>query len=281
MDSAGNLYLSDTCMEAAAGSGGTGGSGGAQAFPSYGIIWRVDAATGIISPFAGGGPVRLARRWRTGDERDTQVPAGLAMDVWNNIYIADSGNNRIRRVDAVTGIITTVAGNGTAAYAGDGGPATAASLNNPSGVAIDSDGNPELVKNNTSLTLSSSANPAIVGSAITFTAAISPSTATGSVQFSSGGSVIGTGTVANGSASFTTSSLAQGSYAITASYGGDNNDNSSTSATLTQVVNPAAPSAPSNLTATAAGSSQRDHSRRVRLPRKLYGRQPTQHQLHR
>ncbi len=56
-------------------------------------------------------------------------------DASGNIYIADSGNNRIRRVDAVTGIITTVAGNGTASFTGDGGLATAASLNSPDGVS--------------------------------------------------------------------------------------------------------------------------------------------------
>jgi sugar lactone lactonase YvrE len=68
-------------------------------------------------------------------------PAGLAVDSANNLYIADSGNNRIRKVTAATGIITTVAGNGAAGDGGDNGPATAAELNNPRGLAIDSAGN--------------------------------------------------------------------------------------------------------------------------------------------
>jgi sugar lactone lactonase YvrE len=65
----------------------------------------------------------------------------LAVDGAGNLYFTDTGNNRIRRVDAGTGIITTVAGNGNQAFSGDGGPATSASLNEPTGIAIDSTGN--------------------------------------------------------------------------------------------------------------------------------------------
>ena len=50
------------------------------------------------------------------------------MDSAGDIFIADTGNNRIREVNHTTGVITTVAGNGTAGYSGDGGPATAAEL---------------------------------------------------------------------------------------------------------------------------------------------------------
>jgi sugar lactone lactonase YvrE len=64
------------------------------------------------------------------------------VDSANNIYIADSSNNRIRKVTASTGIIVTVAGTGTAGYAGsDGGQATAAKLNAPQGVCVDAAGN--------------------------------------------------------------------------------------------------------------------------------------------
>src|SRR6185437_7943954 len=65
---------------------------------------------------------------------------GLSMDTIGNLYIADASNNRIRRVDT-NGIITTVAGNGNAAYEGDGGAATDGALNNPLGVVVDSQGN--------------------------------------------------------------------------------------------------------------------------------------------
>ncbi len=57
-----------------------------------------------------------------------------------NVYIADHYNNRIRKVTVSTGIITTFAGTGTSSYSGDGGPATAATLNQPHGVALDTSG---------------------------------------------------------------------------------------------------------------------------------------------
>ncbi len=61
------------------------------------------------------------------------------MDSAGNLYIADTGNNRIRKVS--NGVITTVAGNGIAGFSGDNGPATSAQLNYPMGVAVDSAGN--------------------------------------------------------------------------------------------------------------------------------------------
>ncbi len=67
------------------------------------------------------------------------APHDLAFDAEGNLFIADTYNHRIRRIDA-RGLITTVAGNGKAAYTGDIGPATQASLNNPQGIAFDRDG---------------------------------------------------------------------------------------------------------------------------------------------
>jgi hypothetical protein len=63
------------------------------------------------------------------------------VDILGNLYIADTYNGRIRKVDNATGIITTIAGNGSLGYSGDGGPATKAALTNPYGVAVDSAGN--------------------------------------------------------------------------------------------------------------------------------------------
>src|SRR5438045_8185879 len=68
-------------------------------------------------------------------------PFDVAFDTVGNLYFSDTFNNRIRRVDGRTGIITTIAGNGDAGYGGDGGPATAASLNQPYGIALDRAGN--------------------------------------------------------------------------------------------------------------------------------------------
>ena len=114
----------------------------------------------------------------------------------------------------------------------------------------------EVVKAITSAALSSSLNPAPVGSAVKFTATVTPASATGTVQFLDGATVLGSAALASGQASFTTSSLSQGANSITASYGGDAGDAGSNSAVLVETVNPAPPAAPSNLTATAAGSSQ-------------------------
>jgi sugar lactone lactonase YvrE len=68
-------------------------------------------------------------------------PFDLAFDAAGHLYFADTFNHRIRRVDARTGVITTIAGDGTAGYAGDGGPATLAALNEPYGIVVDRAGN--------------------------------------------------------------------------------------------------------------------------------------------
>lgn len=69
------------------------------------------------------------------------LPYGVAVDAVGNLFIADSSNNRIRRVDAGTGIISTYAGNGNSGPFGDGGPATAASLSTPTSITLDGAGN--------------------------------------------------------------------------------------------------------------------------------------------
>lgn len=137
LDFSGDLYISDTCV-AAAGGGGGGGSG---ANGSVSRIWRVDAITGIITSVAGAASSGFSGDGGPATSALLNVPVGLAIDASGDIFVADSSNCRIRRIDAITGVITTVAGNGTAAFAGDGGPATSASLNTPSGVAVDSMGN--------------------------------------------------------------------------------------------------------------------------------------------
>jgi len=137
LDPWGNLYLSETCTTAQGGGGGGGGGG------TGGVarIRRVDAATGIITTVAGGTNSGFAGDGGPATGALLSLPAGLATDATGNIFIADSGNNRIRRIDVGTGYISTVAGNGVAAFAGDGGLATAASLNSPTGVTVDDSGN--------------------------------------------------------------------------------------------------------------------------------------------
>ncbi len=68
-------------------------------------------------------------------------PFDIAFDGAGNLFFSDTFNNRVRRVDAQAGIITTVAGNGDRGYGGDGGPATQAALNEPYGIVLDRAGN--------------------------------------------------------------------------------------------------------------------------------------------
>ncbi|HXI01549.1 MAG TPA: hypothetical protein VNI57_00080, partial [Candidatus Saccharimonadales bacterium] len=79
-------------------------------------------------------------------------PSGIALDAAGDLYIADTRNHRIRRVDAATGIVTTVAGNGLSGAAGDGGPAVQAQLSFPVRVEVDAAGNLYIVDGFTSET---------------------------------------------------------------------------------------------------------------------------------
>jgi hypothetical protein len=87
------------------------------------------------------------------------------------------------------------------------------------------------------VTAISSLNPATVGQSITFSATVTPSAATGTVQFLDGSTVLGTATIGNGAAALTLSNLPVGSHSITAVYSGDANDTASTSAVVAQTVN--------------------------------------------
>ncbi len=91
-------------------------------------------------------------------------------------------------------------------------------------------------KANTTTALTSNPNPSKRRQSVTFTATVSPSMATGTVQFFDGATALGTATLSNGSASFATSQLATGTHSIKAQYGGSSNYNVSTSAVLTQSV---------------------------------------------
>jgi len=104
-------------------------------------VRRVDASTGIITTFAGNGTAGFSGDGGPATSASLNRPQGIAIDTSGNLFLADELNNRIRRVDASTGIITTFAGNGTAGFSGDGGPATSAALSSPTGVALDSSGN--------------------------------------------------------------------------------------------------------------------------------------------
>jgi len=120
-------------------------------FDSHGNLFIADpfnsevreiSTSGVITTYAGnaanpgnggdGGPATQAQ---------LNGPYGIDLDASNNLYIADGNNSNVRRVDAVTHVITTVAGTGTFGYTGDGGQAIAATLGFPSNVKLDSQGN--------------------------------------------------------------------------------------------------------------------------------------------
>jgi sugar lactone lactonase YvrE len=139
-DSAGNLYIAD--------------SGNSR-------IRKVAAGSGVMTTVAGGGTIQIegitapacATLCGDGGPATSAVlylPGSVTVDSSGNLFIADTLNQLIRRVDASTGIITTVAGSytciesqclGEAGYAGDGGAATSAELNFPLGAVVDNDGN--------------------------------------------------------------------------------------------------------------------------------------------
>lgn len=104
-------------------------------------IRKVTAATGIISTVAGNGTSGYSGDGGLAISAELNAPVGVSIDANGNLYIADSGNNRIREVSASTGVITTTAGTGTPGFAGDGGAATNAELNSPHDVKVDSLGN--------------------------------------------------------------------------------------------------------------------------------------------
>jgi len=101
---------------------------------------REVGTNGIILTVAGNGTNGFSGDGQAATNASLSSPAGLAVDAWGNLYIADSGNKRVRRVDT-NGFISTVAGNGDAGYYGDGGPATNAFLELPAAVAEDVFGN--------------------------------------------------------------------------------------------------------------------------------------------
>jgi sugar lactone lactonase YvrE len=103
-------------------------------------VRRVSAA-GIIGTVAGTGAADFGGDGGVAIEAQLNSPAGIALDSFGNLYIADNGNYRVRRVDALLGKIKTIAGNGQMSFSGDAGPATGAALGSPRGVAIDNGGN--------------------------------------------------------------------------------------------------------------------------------------------
>ncbi len=123
LDSAGNVYFGD--------------------FLAYNVVRKVTVSTGIISTVAGTGSTSGAYN---GDNIQATAatlyyPYDVVLDSYNNLYIADRNNNRIRKVDVSTGVITTIVGTGTASSTGDGSAATSATIKGPCYSRFDTSGN--------------------------------------------------------------------------------------------------------------------------------------------
>jgi uncharacterized protein (TIGR03437 family) len=176
-DSAGNLYLTDSdnhtirkvtpqgvisTIAGKPGQGGFSGDGAAATGASLNFpigvavdasgdvyicdndnnrIRKITAATGVITTVAGNGAQGSGGDGGPATSAQFNEPQNVEVDASGNIYISDAGNNRIRKVNASDGVITTVAGIGTPGFSGDGGPATAAQLNAPFNVSVDKDDN--------------------------------------------------------------------------------------------------------------------------------------------
>jgi len=115
-DAGGNLYFSDTFNHR---------------------IRRVDARTGIIATCAGSGAAGYSGDGGPATQAAFNEPYGIAVDRAGNIYVADRHNHCVRRIDGASGMVTTVAGDGSAGFAGDGGAAARAGLVEPNGLAFD------------------------------------------------------------------------------------------------------------------------------------------------
>jgi hypothetical protein len=102
-------------------------------------VREIVSATGLIETIAGTGSAGYGGDGGAATSAVLSQPEGLAFDSANNLYIADTGNNRIREINTA-GIITTIAGNGTAGFGGDNGPAAGGIFDQPEGIAFGPDG---------------------------------------------------------------------------------------------------------------------------------------------
>jgi hypothetical protein len=267
VDGAGNLYIADF---------------------DNNVVRKVDTA-GIITTVAGSGTSGYSGDGGPATAAQLHGPWGVAIGAAGNLFIADRVNHVVREVNA-GGVISTAAGNGSFGYSGDGGPATAAQLAIPGGVALDatediiiSDQDNSVVREvgaaaytvapaATTSAVVASGNPSIWGQSVTFTATVSVTspgagTPTGTVTFKDGSTTLGTGTLqlvgSLDQATFSTTGLSVGSHTITAAYNTDGNFLSSTSAGINQQVNQATPTItwanPSGITyGTALSATQLD-----------------------
>jgi sugar lactone lactonase YvrE len=233
VDASGNIYIGDTHNQCV----------------------RVVDAAGVISTLAGNGHKTYSGDGAAATSASLARPRGLSVDAQGNIYVADSDNNRIR-VIAKTGIITTLAGNGSQGFTGDGGPAVNAMLDTPratavaaTGVVALSDTNNQRVREvssdgdiNTIAGLNSTAGGVSVGESLLLNGASTIAYGSGSltatfsnnglvatgnitlVDITSGSLPIGSAALSGNVSTISVAAMSAGLHRIVANYSGDANN---------------------------------------------------------
>lgn len=120
VDAQGNLYIAD--------------------YNNY-RVRKVNSSDSIITTVAGNGTPGFSGDGASATQASLNSPTDVMVDAQGNLFIADTNNNRVRKVNTTANIITTVAGNGIASFSGDGGPATQANIRAPYGMVVDAQGN--------------------------------------------------------------------------------------------------------------------------------------------
>ena len=248
IDSAGNLYLSDTHNQR---------------------VRRVDGKTGIITTVVGTGQAGYSGDSGAGVSAEVRLPRGVALDSSANLLLVDSQNHRIRRLDATSGQMSTLAGDGTQAYAGDGGLAVAASLDSPRAVAVNAAGLPTLSDSGNArirqvdaaadihtfagVGLTTAGVLTLMGPSVTgygtgaATATLAASPATGAITFFEGGSqTLGTVALSANAATISLGALAAGQHQLSATYSGDASHGGAQSGVVALTIAPAALTATPN-----------------------------------
>jgi sugar lactone lactonase YvrE len=247
LDSANNLYLADTHNHR---------------------VRRIDATTGLITTIAGTGTPGFSGDAAAATTAALALPHGITIDSSGNLYFADTENHRIRRIDATTGIITTVAGDGTQAFSGDGGPAITASLDSPRNTAIApstlltlADTGNQRIRQLTAAPAPATTIQTIAGLGLTIPGALtltapsviaygtgqliatiaSATPATGAITFldtTNATTTLGTAILDANIATFSTTTMATGFHSLTATYAGDQTHLAAQSSTLALTIVP-------------------------------------------